>query len=107
MVLDISDLRTAWQDSDFITDCLCWHNVYRQRHSSPPLTMSSEVTCTRWHLKLQLKLRVVVLQLCYLAQTWANHLAHTNRFYYRNDRDIGQNLFCRPSNSVQVDVTGK
>lgn len=87
MVLDISDIQTAWQDSDFITDCLCWHNVYRQRHSSPPLTMCSE--------------------LCKLAQTWANHLAHTNRFYYRNDKDIGQNLFCRPSNALQLDVTGK
>ncbi|KAJ8965469.1 hypothetical protein NQ314_004114 [Rhamnusium bicolor] len=87
MVLDVSEIRTAWQDSDFITDCLCWHNVYRQRHASPPLTMSSE--------------------LCYLAQTWANHLAHTNRFYYRNDKDIGQNLFCRPSNGLIQDVSGQ
>ncbi|KAK5650282.1 hypothetical protein RI129_001311 [Pyrocoelia pectoralis] len=87
MVLDESDIQTAWQDSDFITDCLCWHNVYRQRHSSPPLTMSSE--------------------LCNLAQTWANHLAHTNRFYYRNDKDIGQNLFCRPASALQLDVTGQ
>ncbi|XP_071051293.1 venom allergen 3-like [Onthophagus taurus] len=86
MVLDISDLRTAWKDSDFITDCLCWHNVYRQRHTSPALSMSSE--------------------LCHLAQTWANHLAHTNRFYYRNDKDIGQNLFCRPSTPLQNDVSG-
>lgn len=44
MVLDVSDLTTAWQDSDFITDCLCWHNVYRQRHGSPGLSMSSEVS---------------------------------------------------------------
>ncbi|KAJ3665531.1 hypothetical protein Zmor_001023 [Zophobas morio] len=87
MVLDISDLTTAWKDSDFITDCLCWHNVYRQRHGSPALSMSSE--------------------LCYLAQTWANHLAHTNRFYYRYDKDIGQNLFCRPSNVLVTDVTGQ
>ncbi|CAG9857781.1 unnamed protein product [Phyllotreta striolata] len=87
MVLDMSEIRTAWQDSDFITDCLCWHNVYRQRHAVPPLTMSSE--------------------LCYLAQTWANHLAHTNRFYYRNDRDIGQNLFCRPSNGLVQEVSGR
>lgn len=43
MVLDISEIRTAWQDSDFITDCLCWHNVYRQRHAAQPLVMSSEV----------------------------------------------------------------
>ncbi|XP_066246143.1 venom allergen 3-like [Euwallacea similis] len=87
MILDISEIRTAWQDSDFITDCLCWHNVYRQRHNSPPLTMSPE--------------------LCDLAQTWANHLAHTNRFYYRNDKDIGQNLFCRVANGLVSDVTGQ
>ncbi|KAF7268752.1 uncharacterized protein LOC143195873 [Rhynchophorus ferrugineus] len=87
MILDISEIRTAWQDSDFITDCLCWHNVYRQRHNSPPLTMSPE--------------------LCHLAQTWANHLAHTNRFYYRNDKDIGQNLFCRMTNVIVTDVTGQ
>ncbi|KAL1490546.1 hypothetical protein ABEB36_013222 [Hypothenemus hampei] len=87
MVLDISEIRTAWQDSDFITDCLCWHNVYRQRHNSPPITMLPE--------------------LCHLAQTWANHLAHTNRFYYRNDKDIGQNLFCRMSNALLTDVTGQ
>ncbi|CAH1118749.1 unnamed protein product [Phaedon cochleariae] len=87
MVLDISEIRTAWQDSDFITDCLCWHNVYRQRHAASPLTMSSE--------------------LCYLAQTWANHLAHTNKFYYRNDKDIGQNLFCKPSNGLVQEVSGQ
>ncbi|KAK9881991.1 hypothetical protein WA026_018180 [Henosepilachna vigintioctopunctata] len=88
MVLDISDLRTAWQDSDFISECLCWHNVYRQRHNSPTLTMSA--------------------QLCHLAQTWANHLAHINKFYYRNDRDIGQNLFFKLSNGVDnVDVSGQ
>lgn len=46
------------------------------------------------------------LQLCHLAQTWANHLAHTNRFYYRSDKDIGQNLFFRPANAFQNDVTG-
>lgn len=46
-------------------------------------------------------------QLCYLAQTWANHLAHTNRFYYRNDKDIGQNLFCRVTNTLVSDVTGQ
>lgn len=44
MVLNLAEIRTAWQDSDFITDCLCWHNVYRQRHAAPPLSMSSEVS---------------------------------------------------------------
>lgn len=49
MILDLSDLRTAWQDSDFITDCLCWHNVYRQRHGSPQLSMNSEVKQIKYH----------------------------------------------------------
>ncbi|XP_044019862.1 GLIPR1-like protein 1 isoform X2 [Aphidius gifuensis] len=85
---DISDLETDWLDSEFITECLCWHNVYRQRHNAPTLTMSPE--------------------LCEHAQSWANHLAHTNTFYYRNDREIGQNLYCRPGGRpVPSDVTGQ
>ena len=40
---DSSDLETNWRDSEFITECLCWHNVYRQRHNAPPLTMSPQV----------------------------------------------------------------
>ncbi|CAL7948145.1 unnamed protein product [Xylocopa violacea] len=84
---DDNDLETDWRDSEFITECLCWHNVYRQRHDAPPLTMSP--------------------QLCEYAQTWANHLAHTNTFYYRNDREVGQNLYCRPGGAVPTDVTGQ
>ncbi|KAJ9600637.1 hypothetical protein L9F63_026226, partial [Diploptera punctata] len=79
------ELETEWQHSEFIAECLNWHNVYRQRHGAPPFTLCSE--------------------LCSLAQSWANHLAHINTFYYRNDRDVGQNLFCRPTNSIQNDVT--
>lgn len=52
-------------------------------------------------------LNIIYFQLCHLAQTWANHLAHTNRFYYRNDKDIGQNLFCRATNVLVTDVTGQ
>ncbi|KZC13347.1 PREDICTED: uncharacterized protein LOC107191389 [Dufourea novaeangliae] len=84
---DSNDLETDWRDSEFITECLCWHNVYRQRHNAPPLTMSP--------------------QLCEYAQTWANHLAHTNTFYYRNDREVGQNLYCRPGGAISTDVTGQ
>ncbi|XP_073947143.1 uncharacterized protein [Choristoneura fumiferana] len=87
MVVQWSEVRTAWQDSDFITECLCWHNVYRQRHGAPQLYMAPE--------------------LCDYAQAWANHLAHTNRFYYRNDRDVGQNLYQRPVSALQPDVTGQ
>ncbi|KAL0130795.1 hypothetical protein PUN28_002419 [Cardiocondyla obscurior] len=84
---DRNDLQTDWRDSEFITECLCWHNVYRQRHNAPPLTMSP--------------------QLCEYAQSWANHLAHTNTFYYRNDRNVGHNLYCRPGGGVPGDVTGQ
>ncbi|XP_066581252.1 uncharacterized protein [Prorops nasuta] len=84
---DVADLETNWRDSEFITECLCWHNVYRQRHYAPFLTMSP--------------------QLCEYAQTWANHLAHTNTFYYRNDRDTGQNLYCRPAGAIPGDVNGQ
>lgn len=45
-------------------------------------------------------------QLCDYAQAWANHLAHTNKFHYRNDRDVGQNLYQRPVSALQPDVTG-
>ncbi|XP_013167321.1 PREDICTED: ectin-like [Papilio xuthus] len=87
MVVQWSEVRTAWQDSDFITECLCWHNVYRQRHGAPQLYMAPE--------------------LCDYAQAWANHLAHTNKFHYRNDRDVGQNLYQRPVSALQPDVTGQ
>ncbi|KAJ0180914.1 hypothetical protein K1T71_002999 [Dendrolimus kikuchii] len=87
MVVQWSEVRTAWQDSDFITECLCWHNVYRQRHGAPQLYMAPE--------------------LCDYAQAWANHLAHTNRFHYRNDRDVGHNLYQRPVSALQPDVTGQ
>lgn len=43
VVTELSEVVTAWQDSEFITECLCWHNVYRQRHGSPVLSMSPEV----------------------------------------------------------------
>lgn len=46
-------------------------------------------------------------QLCERAQSWANNLAHTNTFHYKSDKDVGQNLFCRLTNSLQTDVTGK
>jgi hypothetical protein len=47
---------------------------------------------------------MLLFQLCAYAQAWANHLAHTNTFGYRNDRQVGQNLFCRP---LQLDMAGE
>ncbi|XP_039288070.1 repressed by EFG1 protein 1 [Nilaparvata lugens] len=81
------DTGTDWLDSEFIAECLCWHNVYRQRHGVPFLSLCP--------------------QLCEKAQSWANHLAHTNTFFYRQDKDVGQNLFCRLTNTLQTDVTGQ
>ena len=48
-----------------------------------------------------------MLQLCEYAQSWANHLAHTNTFYYKNDRNVGHNLYCRPGGAVSGDITGQ
>jgi len=50
---------------------------------------------------------IAYFQLCAYAQAWANHLAHTTTFYYRNDRQIGQNLFCRPVGpQSQAEISG-
>ncbi|XP_014251443.1 Golgi-associated plant pathogenesis-related protein 1-like [Cimex lectularius] len=87
IVAEEEEKNTDWLDSDFIAECLCWHNVYRQRHGVPVLSLCP--------------------QMCEKAQSWANHLAHTNSFFYRNDKDVGQNLFCRLTNSLQTDVTGQ
>ncbi|XP_076352265.1 Golgi-associated plant pathogenesis-related protein 1-like isoform X2 [Tachypleus tridentatus] len=48
-----------------------------------------------------------VKKMCSRAQFWANHLAHANTFYYRNNRDIGENLLCRCSIVPEFDVTGE
>ncbi|XP_074113423.1 uncharacterized protein LOC141536652 isoform X3 [Cotesia typhae] len=115
---DVSDFETNWWDSEFITECLCWHNVYRQRHNSRPLTMAPQPAGGRekpssgsQRYKVQSKaessLELGFAILCEYAQTWANHLAHTNTFYYRNDREVGQNLYCRPGGPVSGDVGGQ
>lgn len=49
----------------------------------------------------------VSLQLCEYAQSWANHLAHNNTFYYKNDRNVGHNLYCRPGGGVPGDIAGQ
>ncbi|XP_055704624.1 uncharacterized protein LOC129802664 [Phlebotomus papatasi] len=82
-----SPKMTVIQDKDFILDCLCWHNEYRARHAAPALTVSTE--------------------LCEWAQNWANHLASTNEFYYRSDKNLGQNLFCCPISALVTDLTGQ
>lgn len=73
--------------SDFVLDCLDWHNKFRLHHRAAPLRLS--------------------YKLCTLAQYWANHLAHTDDFHYRKYRDVGENLFCRWSCVPNFDVTGE
>lgn len=47
-------------------------------------------------------------QLCSYAQDWANTLAHTNTFRYRNNcRDVGQNIYCRLNVKDQAEVVGQ
>jgi hypothetical protein len=38
------ELETEWQQSEFVTDSLNWHNIYRQRHGAPPLTLCPQVS---------------------------------------------------------------
>ncbi|RXG64530.1 Golgi-associated plant pathogenesis-related protein 1, partial [Armadillidium vulgare] len=64
-----------WEKCIFAQECLRAHNLYRARHSSPPLQLCKK--------------------LCNLAQAWANHLAQTGRLRYKGDPEIGENIFCR------------
>ncbi|CAG0894232.1 unnamed protein product [Darwinula stevensoni] len=47
------------------------------------------------------------MPLCASAQEWANLLAHTNSFRYRNQKDVGENQYCRPLLHPLGDLTGK
>nr|XP_045611034.1 uncharacterized protein LOC123766162 isoform X2 [Procambarus clarkii] len=84
----------CWSGSDFVQACLTAHNIYRARHSAPPLTLSTE--------------------LCRQAQAWVNHLAHTGTFRHRGEPGLGENLFCRNTalilrgrTSVMPDISGE
>lgn len=88
LVSEGNEAATDWHDSEFISECLCWHNVYRQRHGVRDLVMSAD--------------------LCDVAQHWANHLAHANAFMYKpGETRLGQNLYCRLPNTVATEVTGQ
>ncbi|KAK8394399.1 hypothetical protein O3P69_006529 [Scylla paramamosain] len=84
----------CWEESEFVLSCLQAHNLYRARHSSPPLTLSNK--------------------LCRMAQEWVNQLAHTGTLRHRGDPELGENLFCRNTalilrgrTSVMPDITGE
>ncbi|XP_052132911.1 Golgi-associated plant pathogenesis-related protein 1-like, partial [Frankliniella occidentalis] len=88
LVSEGNEADTDWHESEFISECLCWHNVYRQRHGVRDLLMSAE--------------------LCDMAQNWANHLAHANAFMYKpGETQVGQNLYCRLPNTAVTEVTGQ
>ncbi|CAN8019355.1 unnamed protein product [Ixodes persulcatus] len=76
-----------FSNSEFVQQCLRTHNELRLRHEVPPLQLC--------------------YKLCNLAQYWANHLAHTDDFYYRKFRDVGENLLCRWSYVPDFDITGE
>lgn len=63
------------RDNTFAVDCLFWHNVFRAKHGSPPLVLS--------------------YPLVQMAQEWANYLAHTDSFKYRNTEGVGENLMSK------------
>ncbi|KAA0183979.1 hypothetical protein HAZT_HAZT009143 [Hyalella azteca] len=70
-----------WQPSLFTQRCLAAHNLYRLRHSSPPLVLDP--------------------QLCWLAQSWANEVAHTGVVRYRAHPRLGENILCRTDRRVR------
>lgn len=61
---------------------------------------------SRYFIQTWLTAFLNIWQLCDLAQYWANHLAHTDDFYYRKFRDVGENLLCRWSYVPDFDITG-
>ncbi|MPC37528.1 hypothetical protein E2C01_031011 [Portunus trituberculatus] len=96
----------CWEESEFVLSCLQAHNLYRARHSSPPLTLSNKVGGVQG--------RSAADKLCRMAQEWVNQLAHTGTLRHRGDPELGENLFCRNTalilrgrTSVMPDITGK
>ncbi|XP_022692328.1 uncharacterized protein LOC111262374 [Varroa jacobsoni] len=80
--------QVDYAESDFVQDCLFWHNHFRRKHQAPFLLLS--------------------LHLCEQAQQLANFIAHTNDLYHRKLRDIGQNLYVESSYTQEnFDVNGE
>lgn len=67
-------------------DCLESHNILRAKHSSPPLSISNSLVT--------------------MAQEWANYLAHTDSYQYRNSKDVGENLMCKWTCHPEFDPSG-
>ncbi|CAG2100283.1 unnamed protein product [Medioppia subpectinata] len=74
-------------DNSFAVDCQYWHNFFRAKHGSPPLSVS--------------------YRLVNMAQEWANYLAHTDSYKYRNSEGIGENLMCKWTCHPDFDPPGE
>ncbi|XP_018523890.1 Golgi-associated plant pathogenesis-related protein 1 isoform X1 [Lates calcarifer] len=72
-------------DASFQQEFLKTHNTYREKHSTPPLTLSDELTAS--------------------AQKWADHLLATGTLQHSDTKD-GENVFTMYS-SAALKLTGK
>ncbi|XP_071337917.1 Golgi-associated plant pathogenesis-related protein 1-like isoform X2 [Trachinotus anak] len=72
-------------DASFQQEFLKAHNTYREKHNTPPLTLSSELTAA--------------------AQKWADHLLAAGTLKHSDTQD-GENIFTMYS-SATITLTGK
>ncbi|XP_054157386.1 uncharacterized protein LOC128955738 [Oppia nitens] len=81
------DREQQIMDNTFVSETLCWHNRFRVKHDVPALTLSYDLVT--------------------MAQEWANYLAHTDTFKYRNHQEIGENLMCKWTCHPDFDPPGE
>ena len=53
-----ADMETFFEESDFVTDCVHWHNILRQKHQAPPMLLSSEVSIYQNILPLRILIEI-------------------------------------------------
>ncbi|XP_054713043.1 uncharacterized protein LOC129222554 isoform X2 [Uloborus diversus] len=70
----------------FEEDCLKSHNAYRSKHGVPDLKLSKEI--------------------CSYAKEWADHLAATDGFKHRTEKQYGENIFMKWSSDPNHMVSG-
>ncbi|KAK0136415.1 Golgi-associated plant pathogenesis-related protein 1 [Merluccius polli] len=72
-------------DESFKQEFLTTHNAHRQKHQSPPLSLSGDLNAS--------------------AQRWADHLLSIRSMQHSNTDD-GENIYSA-SSSAQINLTGK
>ncbi|XP_059909967.1 Golgi-associated plant pathogenesis-related protein 1-like isoform X1 [Gadus macrocephalus] len=72
-------------NESFQQEFLTTHNIYRQMHQSPPLTLSTDLNKS--------------------AQSWADHLLDSGIMQHSGS-GVGENLYCM-SSSAPINLTGK